>query len=44
MLHTPEYAEGFTPCREVARWRRRFWLSLALNAVLAAAFLPDRCG
>jgi len=31
-----EYGEGLTPCVEVERWRRRFWLSAAVNAGLAA--------
>jgi hypothetical protein len=32
-----EYGEGLTPCREVARWRRRFWASVALNVALVGA-------
>jgi hypothetical protein len=39
MQTTTEYAEGFTPWRETARWRRRFWLSAALNVILAAVIL-----
>ena len=27
--------EGLTPCGEVDRWRRRFWLSALINLWLA---------
>jgi hypothetical protein len=36
------YGEGFTPWREVGRWRRRFWLSLAVNVILAGVLLFGR--
>jgi len=38
-MHTPDYAEGFTPCREVTRWKRRFWISAVLNLVLLVLLL-----
>jgi hypothetical protein len=33
------YGEGFAPWREIARWRRLFWLSLAVNVILAGVLL-----
>jgi hypothetical protein len=33
------YGEGFAPWREIARWRRRFWISLAVNVFLAILLL-----
>lgn len=31
--------EGFAPWREIGRWRRRFWFSLALNVALIVSLL-----
>ncbi|HKE24955.1 MAG TPA: hypothetical protein VKB88_21485 [Bryobacteraceae bacterium] len=38
-MPTTDYAEGFTPCAEVTRWKRRFWISATLNIILVAVLL-----
>jgi len=38
-MPTTDYAEGFTPCREVTRWKLRFWISAVLNLILLVLLL-----
>lgn len=38
-LQDKKEGEGYTPYRQMTLWRRRFWWSLGLNAVLLVLFL-----